>query len=752
MKERLEANQPAEQDPYYPAMTDPDDGGVGVRAIISFIRRRKGQIALVALLGTAIAGFYGFTRIPKYTAQAMVVIEPKEARVIDVQAVAAGLSTESSTVETQVRIFSSYAMLDLLVDRLNLVDPDSPHSMAAQSSFLDMLAAWVPENLLVATGLAHEEPKFEPEAKLTFAKGKMVDELQKNLKIRQEGRSLVLSVNYTHPDAEYAAWIANGLADLYVRQQVDDKTKTTRRAVDWLEIRVAELQEQTVQAESEAEAYRSKHGLYENRGMTLQSQQIMNLTNMLVEARAARSEKESRLRYIKEMQAKKESLFTLSEVMDSPYMEKLWEQERQLQQTEAELLNTYGEKHPKVALNKVELAKITDKIAKEVQRIIENTSNEIKVLGAREQSVQSDIKNVMGQADSSGVAEVKLRELERQATANRALYENFLQRYKETREQLQLTEANARVVSRATPPDEPSSVPPVFVLLAGFMLSSGVGTGIAMLRERLDSTIKSGKDVERLYGIPCLALVPHLPASIMKKHGGKPHGYLLAKPLSVYSETIRSIFTALRMTNIDNPPKVIHLTSSVPSEGKTTTSVSLATSLAHYGHKVILVDLDIRHPSVGVEVGTKERGKLVEFMVGDVGFDDLIYHHDECGIDLITIGRQSSNPGAILGSKKMRELMAYLREQYDYVILDSTPVLGVTDCKLTAELADITLFVIRWEKTTSDTAEDAVKDLKSHKANLAGAIVTQVNMQKHAKYGYGGLDHYYSKYQKYYVN
>jgi capsular exopolysaccharide synthesis family protein len=756
MRGKAEPGSEPAGDSYYGAPQESAEGGLDLRGLLAFFRRRRGLILGVTLVGTLAAGYWGFSRKPVYTAQALVKIEPKEAKIIDIQAVAAGLSADAATVETQIRLIQSRAMLDQLVERLDLVDRNAPLPPPEPKSpvvawLAETVGPWLPQDWLFATGLAQEQPEVEPELAYEVAKEQRIDKLLDNLKVKQEGRSLVLSINYSSQSPAEAARIANGLADLYIAAQVQEKAGITQKATEWLEIRVAELQEQVVSGEAEIEQYRSKYGLYETKGLSLQGQQIMNLTQMLVQARAERSEKESRLRYIRDLQNRRESLYTLSEVMNSPYMTRLWEQERELQKAEAELLSTFGEKHPRVQLLKAEQAKVAEKIRAEVQRIVDNTANEIRVLQARERSIEQDIARLMNETDKAGQAEIKLRELERQVAVNRALYEQFLQRLKETREQQQLAAADAKVVARAKPPETPSSRPPLFWVLAGFLVSSLAGTGLAWAVERLDNTIRSGKEIERLFGLPCLGLVPYVSPSVTKKHGGLA-GYQVAKPLSIYAETIRQVFTALRLSNVDRPPRVIQVTSSVPAEGKTTLSISLATSLAQAGHKVVLLDLDIRHPSVGRELGTKSLGRLVEYMAGDASADELIYPVPELGIDVISVDRQSANPGAIIASQRMRELLASLRERYDYIVLDSTPVLGVTDSKLTAEHADTVLFVVRWEKTTKDVAEDALKQLVEHRVPLGGCVITQVDVKKHARYGYGGVDHYYSKYHKYYVN
>lgn len=756
MTDRKLQAEPMRTDHYYPSYPEAEGGGSELRNLFAFLRRRRTLILAVCTIGTLAGAYFGFTRPPVYTAQALVKIEPKEAKIVDIQAVAAGLSADAATVETEIRLIQSRAMAEELVERLGLANmsdlrPLETSANGVSAWLVESLRGWLPQDWLFATGLAQEQPQVTPEIAREFAKEQAIDRLLDNLKVKQEGRSLVLSINFTAPSPSEAARIANGLADLYIQRQVAEKAGVTQRASEWLELRVAELQQLVVQGEAEIEQFRAKHGLYETKGLSLQGQQIMNLTQMLVQARAERSEKESRLRYIRDLQSRRESLNTLSEVMNSPYMTRLWEQERELQKAEAELLSTFGEKHPRVQLLKAEQAKVAEKIRSEIQRIVDNLANEIKVLQARERSIEQDIARLMSETDKASQAEIKLRELERQVAVNRALYEQFLQRLKETREQQQLAAANAKVVAYTKPPENPSSRPPLFWVLAGFLASAFAGTGLAWAIDRLDNAVRSGKEIERLFGVPCLGLIPSVSPRLAKKHGGLA-GYVVAKPLSIYAEAIRQVFTALRLANVDRPVRVIAVTSSVPREGKTTLSIGLATTLAQAGHKVLLIDLDMRHPSVGRELGTPSRGRLVEYMAGEASEEELIYPATDLGFDVISVNRQSANPSAILASQRMKDLLAALRERYDYLVLDCTPVLGVTDSKLAAELADTVVFVVRWEKTTKDILEDALKQLVEHRVPLGGCVITQVNVRKHARYGYGGIDHYYSKYHKYYVN
>jgi capsular exopolysaccharide synthesis family protein len=208
----------------------------------------------------------------------------------------------------------------------------------------------------------------------------------------------------------------------------------------------------------------------------------------------------------------------------------------------------------------------------------------------------------------------------------------------------------------------------------------------------------------------------------------------------------------MQLSDVDNPPKMVLVTSSLPQEGKTTLAVSLATFVARSSQRVILMDLDLRHPSIQRELRVTPTTGFVEYMAGERTIEEVIQHDEETGIDYLPVKRQTANPTDLLSSQKMRHLIRQLREAYDYVVIDSAPLLGVTDTKVAALLADKVLFAIQWEKITKDTASNGLAHLREIRASVAGAVLTQVDVVKHAAYGYGDVGQYYGKYRRYYIN
>ena len=719
--------------------------------MLGMVRRRGKLIALVTLAGTGLAGIVAYHRQPTYTAEALVVLEPNESRIVDVEAVAAGIGDDVTVAETQIQLIKSPVFLGQLADRLGELERDPAHVREPADSLLNSIFATIPKSWLIATGMAVEaQPSVGGlEAEQRLRRERQIAGIHSALRVEQVGRSLVVSIEYTAKHPVEAAETVNTLADFYIEGQLSDKLMVTKQATGWLEVRLAELRRELEASEQAIERYRDNNPVLQSKVLQIDGQQVADLTNMLVETRAIRIEKEARLRYIRGLEAKGEGLESITEVLQSPFLSNLWEQESELQLRETDLRSSFGDKHPRLQALIGEKSNISNKINLELRRLVDNIANEISVLGAKETSIQSDIGQLMERLDVGRQAEIELRELERQVEVDRRLYQDFLQRYKETKEQQEIVQANAKIVSRAKEPAEPSSLSPALVLLAGFLGSSMMGAGLAWLTEQLDQGVRSGKEVESEFGLLCLGLVPLLKR---RQHPfGRPHRYLLAKPLSAYAEAIRSVHTAMRLSAGDQAPKAIQVTSSVPGEGKTVFAVSLATSLAHAGHRTLLLDLDLRHPGVQREISVPSHVTLGNYVSRALVHGNLVYHDEESELDVIAGRYPEHNAPAILASERLRDLLQQLRLRYDYIVVDSTPVLGVSDSKVTSRLVDAVLFIVRWEDTTFETVRDALKELFELKATVSGAVISQVNLGRHKLYGYGGIDDHYKKYSKYYI-
>ncbi|MEQ1864789.1 MAG: polysaccharide biosynthesis tyrosine autokinase, partial [Micropepsaceae bacterium] len=422
-------------------------------------------------------------------------------------------------------------------------------------------------------------------------------------------------------------------------------------------------------------------------------------------------------------------------------------QQADLMRKDAELSAKYGSRHPQMIALHEEKKNLDAKIQEEVSRIIRNLASEVDVARVRLSSLEGSLRDIQGTTSTQGHASIKLRELERDAQSTRTLYDTFQSRFKETEAKGQVQTPDSRRLDRASVPGEPSF--PNIVLILGLTLfgSTVLGVVIALLLERLDNGYKSGAEVERTLGIANLAVVPRIAGKALV--GDR----IVQKPLSSFSEAVRSVYTGLLLSNIDTPPQVVMVTSTVPGEGKTSLSVSLGRMAAKNAMRVLLIDGDFRHPSVSGQILPQlpELG-LIDFLAGKCDLSQAVYDDPMSPLQFMPVVTKPSNPAGVLGSQSMKNLIEALRPHYDLIVIDAAPVLPVSDTRLLASLVDKVLYVVRWDSTPREAIASGIKLLREAGADIAGTILNRADMRQHSIYGYGYSSYGYGgHYAKYYA-
>jgi capsular exopolysaccharide synthesis family protein len=717
---------------------------------------------LIAALGTAAGAVLGAQQTPMYTATSSVMIDPRQLQVTNIEAVLGGLTVNSATIATQVGLLQSRTFVAKVMDDLRLFDdPDFNPALQSEPPTatatalpailqpLEKLIAYLPNEWLIASGLASQPaPMLESEAP-GLARERAISTFADSTTYNSDGTSYLISINFTSPDPDKAAVIANRIAELFVEDQLKGKLSASDKASDWLEQRIAALRDEVRQSEQAVEAFKAKNNLVSTQGTTLNDQELSDLNKELIVARTDLAERQAKLRLVRELRGSPDALEAVSDIANSPSILRLREQDTELARQESELRTLYGERHPRIMQLKDEQSKVVAKIRGEVDRVIRTLDNDVKVASTRVASIEGQLGGVKNRSVSERSSEVQLRELERVALTNRTLYEQFLQRFKETRDQQDIVEPDARIVSVAAPPVVPSTPGKKLFAAVGFTVSFLLGSALALVLERLDSGLRSAREVESALGLTTLGLVPRVNRL---RRNQRPHQYLREKPLSAYAEAIRGVHTALKLSNPANPPKVVLVTSSLPEEGKTTFAVSLATLVARSQKRVLLVDLDLRHPSVHRELGWQVSGGLVEYMAGERSLQEVIHNDLETGLHFLPVKAQTTTPTDLLESERMRQLLQVCRENYDLIVLDSAPVASVNDTRVAATLADRVVFVVHWGKTIESAARDSLQSLRDAAIEPAGVVLTQIDLRKHARYGYGDIGQYYTRSRRYYVN
>ncbi len=347
---------------------------------------------------------------------------------------------------------------------------------------------------------------------------------------------------------------------------------------------------------------------------------------------------------------------------------------------------------------------------------------------------------------------MRLNELERNAQATRSLYESFLNRFKETSAQQGMEESDARVVSQAKIPNNPSYPNKKISLLLGLALGLFAGAAAAVLAEALESGVATSEDVERLLGVPHLGAVPLL-SSTQDGPATKqsPGDFLVSQPLSAFAESFRSLRTSLLHSKIDAKVRVIAVTSALPAEGKSTTTFCLGRSMALSGASTVVVDCDLRRRSVNRLLGIEPTRGLVEVLSGTATLAQTLVRDEASGAYFLPLAKSAFTPKDLFGSQAMDRLLTELKSHFDVVLLDCAPVLPVAEPRVIAPKADVALFLVQWRKTPRKAVAAALQMLKSVRADVAGVALTQVNMKAQSKYGYGDAGYYYRSYRKYYA-
>jgi capsular exopolysaccharide synthesis family protein len=392
-------------------------------------------------------------------------------------------------------------------------------------------------------------------------------------------------------------------------------------------------------------------------------------------------------------------------------------------------------------------------IVAESQRLSANVRNEYELAKAKTEALEKSFRELTGQSGIDDQTAITLRELERTAAVNKNLFEDFLQKAKITQEQSSFDAREARVISQALPPGAPSYPRSTRFMAVSLFLGLLLGVGGAFAKEMLNAGFVTSRQVEDMLQLPLLSSVSRMaPGDLV--FNGKPLQIPMCPavmPLSRFSESIRTLRSGIQMTDVDNPPKVVQMTSTVPSEGKTTVALALAVSAATSGLKVLFIDADLRHPSGSKFFGLHQHSGLVDILVGNLNVQDVIKYNEQFKLYILPAGSRTRSPTDLLGSDRMKTFLERCRETFDMIVIDSPPIGPVSDPVIVSTLADKVVFVVRWASTARELVQQSVQQLGGHK-KVAGVVFNQVNEKLAQKYGKYSYSYYYGSrdYKKYY--
>jgi capsular exopolysaccharide synthesis family protein len=576
---------------------------------------------------------------------------------------------------------------------------------------------------------------------------RFVDSFLGNVTITPEQRSRLVKVSFDSEDPELSAKVANEIAKSYIQFSIESRFEATQQASDWLKEQLEDMKAKVERSEEALNKYAADNRIIfltegetteakNIQGQNLVTKKLAELSTDLVQATSDRISKEA---LYQEAQRGEGGL--LSVVQGNPLIQILKKEYASKEAEYYQLSKKFKPEYPKLQRLKEEMDKTGARIDTETRKIVSSIKKDYETAQRRENSLRSTLEKYQKEALDLNDKMVQYQILKREADTNRELYNGLLQRLKETGVSASLTTSNIQVLDWAEVPQSPYKPRKKLNLLLAIITGLFGGIGLAFFVEYLDNTIKTPEDLEKTISLPSLGIIPNL-----GKEGDRSRISMITfeDKKSPLSEAFRSIGTYIQFSSPIRPPKTMLVTSPRKAEGKTSTVVNLAITLAYSWGKGIVVDADMRNPQLHKIFSLDNSNGLSSFLTGHLEFGNgLIQKTDIPNLDVITSGIIPPNPSELLSSQKMKDLLFELIPLYSFIIFDSPPLLGLSDSLILSTVTDGAILVVRSDSTPKEAALQARKSLQGVNARILGVVLNDI---KQSNLKYGSYSYYYSYY------
>lgn len=743
-----------------------EQGGLSdlVTYAVSFLRRQYLLILFVAALAVAASVIYLRITPPTYTARAKVLFVNPKTEYFQQQSLLADSPLDRAQFENQLQILESKAIATAVINQLKLAD-DADFNASAQP---------VPKLFARIRGF-FAAPKPAPKREARPDEGPddgLIEAFDARLKAERVGFSSVIEISYSSSNPERAAQIANAVANTYVADQLNAKFDANRQATAWLQERLRELGQQALTAEQAVNTFKSQNNIVAVGGKLMDEQQVSELNSRLVAARAQTSDALTRLnRFQTTLRLNDTDDSTsanldasVSDTLNSTIITGLRQQYLEYSRREAEWSNRFGRDHLAVVNLRTRMRDIRKSIVEEVRRLSETARSDYEVAKQRQGEIEKQLAQAVAQSRTTNSAESTMRELETSAKSYRSLYESFLQRYMGAVQQETFPITEARIISAASPPLSKSKPKSNLILALGLFGGLAVGTALGFLRDIMDRVFRTAAQVESTLHLPCISLVPLLkdpkPKQLKREQQSdkefeqraivRRSGVFWAAtemPLSRFAESIRAIKLAVDLNANTASNKVVGITSSLPNEGKSTVAAALAQLMAHAGARVILVDCDLRNPTLSRSLSPVAGAGLIEVISGKCSLDEAVWRDPKTNLTFLPTVKKKPilHTSEVLSAVPTKKLFDALRTAYDYVVVDLPPLAPIIDVRATAPLIDCFVLAIEWGSTKIDVVQHALHTAPNLHEALIGAVLTKTDMQAIKRYDNYHNDYYSNK-------
>jgi succinoglycan biosynthesis transport protein ExoP len=745
---------------------------------IGFVRRQILVIVLIAAVGTSLGAFYVFIAPPTYAAESRIVVDPRRVQLFPKATFSEGQFDQAS-LENEIELVKSESVALSVVNALGLVkDPEflkPPGVLGAVLGFASSLFSVVKPTKSLSESDATK-------VALTV--------ISKNLSVTRVGWSYNLSIQFRSGNPERAAQIANAIAETYIVEQLEVKYEPTRHATQWLEGRIEELNQKQKLAERLVVDFRKNNNMITADGKLVNEQVIADLHSQLTTAQNRVSESKARLDRIDavirddSLNAKmgtvadtlrSEAGASLADTLNSAVSTQLRTRYLELINREASWSRRYGANHLAVVNLRDQIREIRGSFLDELKRLRDTYQSTYEIVKQEQQDLEKRVADAVSRSQPINLAQVTLAELESNVQNLRTMYDNFRQRYADSLQQQSFPISDVRLTTRASVPLEKSGPKTKLILVIAALGGLGFGVAVGMLQELMNGSFYTSEQIESTLQTPCIAIVPSLKSNKGPTLMGNPKPMLsfdrgldaglnnertisrdpdiswavLNSPFSRFTEAIRTIKLAVDLNSgAVTTKRVIGVTSSLPQEGKSTIAASLALLIAQAGARVILVDCDLRNPSLSRRLAPNADHGIVDVIAGSMTLKNAVWTDQSTNLTFLpgVTNNQRICSSDILSADATRELFHDLQSSYDYVLVDLMPLMPIVDTRATTGFVDCYFCVIEWGRTTSDAVKYAFRDAHKISENMLGIVLNKADINQVRRYYPTGEKYYRNKY------
>lgn len=738
-----------------------DDIEFDLDRLLAMARRQFGVVIVAVVAALVVGGIYVLTAVPQYTSSIQLLIDTNNKKIVDQLSLVSGVADDDASILSQVELLKSDRIASAVVSKLDL--SNNKTFMDSRAGGLE-LAVNTLRSILDFRSWFTSGVVQRDQQRLTRA---AINRLKGNLAVSRVGKTYVLKVDYTSPDAELAARIARQYGEAYLDDQLNSKYEATRRAGSWLQERIAELKQKSLDTDVAVQKFKQDKQLISTAGTLLSDQQLSQLNAQLIIAQSNLANANAKYASIKAIIDSGDINSAVTDSLNNTVINSLRGKFVDASKLESDISRRLGPDHIRAQQLRADMNEYQTLIFAELGRIAQSYEVESKIALERVSGLNEQVEAATRVSLTANDAQVQLRELEREAETYRNLYQSFLQKYQESVQQQSFPVTEARVISPAVAASAPSKPQTKLILIASIGLGLLVGAGLGAFREYRDRFFRIPEQIREELDIEALGMVPKLPIEAVtedttSEQPAHPRAvvktravmdYVVKNPLSSFAETLRSAKIAVDIHAADKKAKIVALVSVLPGEGKSTIAVNFAELLASQGARTLLIDGDLRNPSSTRQLGKNATEGIIEVVRENASLPGALLFNRETKLAFLpaVVKHRIPYSAELLSSEGMDRLLKQASENFDYIVIDLPPIGPVVDAKAIAKNVDCFLLVIEWGATSRKAVRNELTKNMAVTEKCVGAILNKIDATKSKLYeAFGSSEYYAYRYKSYY--